>query len=168
MGGGPAQVCPFKDTSQQLLSITFACIPFAQSTSNGHSSSQGGLRNTTSMRAAVSPATTQKTTCNAQKKEGVTNRTEYGPNHTLREELTSTATPEVPGAALTQRRLAEWIKKAKEEFPSWLSGLRTQLISMRTQIRSIISLSGVRIRCFPKLWCRSQMQLGSWVAVTVL
>ena len=52
------------------------------------------------------------------------------------------------------------------EFPSQLSGLRTQL-SMRLRVRSLASLSGLRIRrCF-ELWCRSKRWLGSQVAVAV-
>ena len=32
------------------------------------------------------------------------------------------------------------------EFPLWLSRLRTQLVSMRMQVRSLASLSGLRIQ----------------------
>ena len=47
------------------------------------------------------------------------------------------------------------------EFPSWLSGLHAWLVSMRTQVRSLASLSGFRIRRCCELWCRSQIQLRS-------
>ena len=36
---------------------------------------------------------------------------------------------------------------------------------MRTQVQSLASLSGLRIRRCCELWCRSQTQLGSRVAV---
>ena len=53
------------------------------------------------------------------------------------------------------------------EFPLWLRALRTQLVSMRMQVLLLASLSGLRIRRCHELWCRSQMQLGSGVAVAV-
>ena len=43
-----------------------------------------------------------------------------------------------------------------------------RLGTMRMQVRSLASLSGLRIRCCHELWCRLQMQLGSWVAVAVV
>ena len=50
----------------------------------------------------------------------------------------------------------------------WLSGLRTQPVSMRLWVRSLASLSGSRIWYCHDLWCRSQMQqLRSCVAVAV-
>ena len=39
--------------------------------------------------------------------------------------------------------------------PLWLSGLRTHLVSMRTQIESLASLSGLRILHCHELWHRS-------------
>ena len=36
---------------------------------------------------------------------------------------------------------------------------------MRMRVRSLTSLSGLRIHCCHELWCRSQMWLGSSVAV---
>ena len=45
---------------------------------------------------------------------------------------------------------------------------QAQLASTRMQVRSLASLSGLRIqRCY-ELWCRSQMQLRSGVAVAVV
>ena len=38
---------------------------------------------------------------------------------------------------------------------------------MRMQVRSLALLSGLRIRCCGELQCRSQMRLGSHVAVAV-
>ena len=40
---------------------------------------------------------------------------------------------------------------------------RTGLVSVRTQVRSLASLSGLRIQPCHELWSRSQMQLGSHV-----
>ena len=53
-------------------------------------------------------------------------------------------------------------------FLLWLSGLQTRLISLRTQVRSLASLSGLRIQHCWKLWRRLQMHLGSSVAVAVV
>ena len=39
---------------------------------------------------------------------------------------------------------------------------------MRAQVRSLASLSGLRIWCCLVLWCRSQTRLGSHVAVAVV
>ena len=53
-------------------------------------------------------------------------------------------------------------KRGHLEFLSWLSRLRTQLVSMRMQVRSLASLIGLRIQCGHELWCRSQMRLGGF------
>ena len=55
-----------------------------------------------------------------------------------------------------------------QEFPLWLNGLWIQLISMRTWVRSLAFLSGLRIRCCHELWCRLQTWLGSGLAVAVV
>ena len=39
---------------------------------------------------------------------------------------------------------------------------------MRTQVRSLALISGLRIPCCHDLWCRSKMQLRSHAAVTVV
>ena len=44
---------------------------------------------------------------------------------------------------------------------------RTRLASMRTRVRSPVSLSGLRIPCCRELWCRSQTRLRSGVVVAV-
>ena len=44
---------------------------------------------------------------------------------------------------------------------------RTQLVSIRTKVLSLASLRGLRIQHCHKLQCRSQMWLGSVVAVAV-
>ena len=54
------------------------------------------------------------------------------------------------------------------EFPLRFSGLQTQLVSMRMQIRPLVSLSGLRIWCCRELWYKLQMWLGSGIAVTVV
>jgi len=38
---------------------------------------------------------------------------------------------------------------------------RTRLGTVRLLVRSLASLSGLRIQCFRELWCRSQIRLGS-------
>ena len=43
-----------------------------------------------------------------------------------------------------------------------------QLGTMKLRVRSLALLSGSRIRCCRELWCRSQTQLGSVVAVTMV
>ena len=45
---------------------------------------------------------------------------------------------------------------------------RTRLVSMRMQVQSLASLSGLRNRCCCELWCRSQMWLGSGTAMAVV
>ncbi len=40
-------------------------------------------------------------------------------------------------------------------------------IHERIQVQSLALLSGLKIQCCCELWCRSQMQLGSCVAVAV-
>ena len=53
------------------------------------------------------------------------------------------------------------------EFLLWLSGLRTQLVSMRMWVRSLASFTGLRIRHCCKLRWGSKMPLRSSVAVAV-
>ena len=45
---------------------------------------------------------------------------------------------------------------------------RIRLGTMRWQVRSLASLSGLRILHCRELWCRSQTRLGSRVAVAVV
>ena len=54
-------------------------------------------------------------------------------------------------------------KQNAREFPLWLCGLRTCLVSTRMQVQSLASISGLNIRRCRELQCRSQMQLGSWL-----
>ena len=60
-----------------------------------------------------------------------------------------------------------YLKIVGEEFLSWRSGKQIQLGTMRFQVRSLASLSGLRIRFCRGLWCGSQTQLGSGIAVSV-
>ena len=46
-----------------------------------------------------------------------------------------------------------------EEFLLGLSGLKTQLVSRRMQVRSLASLSGLRIQCCHELQCKLQIQM---------
>ena len=50
---------------------------------------------------------------------------------------------------------------------SWLSSQWTWLVSIRMQVRSLASLSRLRIRHWRELWHRSQTRLGSNIAVAV-
>ena len=59
-------------------------------------------------------------------------------------------------------------KTGNRELSLWLSRLRTQLVSMRMQVRSLTSLGGLRIRYCSKLWHSLQMWLGSGIAVAVV
>ena len=66
----------------------------------------------------------------------------------------------------------EWIKNFGPKIGLWGSsccgyGLRTQLVSMRMRVRSLASISGLRIPCCHKLLCMSQMWLGSGIAMAV-
>ena len=61
-------------------------------------------------------------------------------------------------------------------FDSWRFGTvpivvqqkRIQLGTMRLQVQSLASLSGLRILCCQKLCCKSQMQLRCRIAVAVV
>ena len=43
-----------------------------------------------------------------------------------------------------------------------------RLVSMRMQVQPLASLSGLAIQCCPELGCRSQIRLGSHVAMAVV
>ena len=59
-------------------------------------------------------------------------------------------------------------KKVREwEFPLWLSKLRTGLVSVRTRIQSLASVSGLRIQRCCQLLCRSQIWLRSGIAMAL-
>ena len=54
------------------------------------------------------------------------------------------------------------------EFLSWLSGLWTQVGTMRMQVWSLVSLSGLRFWCYCELWCRLEAKLGSCLTEAVV
>ena len=54
------------------------------------------------------------------------------------------------------------------EVPVMAQQERILLVAMRMQVRSLASLSGLRIWRCHELWCRSQTQLGSCIAVAVV
>ena len=66
---------------------------------------------------------------------------------------------ESPYAAGVAQEMAKRQKKKKEPFNT---------VSMRVWVLSLALLSGLRTQCCRKLQCRSQMQLGFSVAVTVV
>ena len=53
-------------------------------------------------------------------------------------------------------------------FPLQLSEFTTRITSMRTQVRSLAPLSGLKIWRCHELWCRSQMRLRAGAAVAVV
>ena len=55
--------------------------------------------------------------------------------------------------------------KAKRPGSSCHGAAETRLGTMRSQVRSLPSISGLRICCCCELWCRSQMWIGFDVAV---
>ena len=58
-------------------------------------------------------------------------------------------------------------KQKNKEFLSWCSGNSSQLGTTRLQVWSLVSLSGLRIQLCHELWCRSQTELGSGIAVAL-
>ena len=71
----------------------------------------------------------------------------------------------------SQRHYTEWKRLVLRSYilgvPVMAQWKRIWLVSMRTQVQSLNSLSGLRIQHCLELWCRWQMQLGSGVAVAV-
>ena len=51
------------------------------------------------------------------------------------------------------------LKCTLEEFPFWFCWLRTQQVSMRMSVQSLVSISKLRTQRCRKLWCGSQTQL---------
>ena len=62
---------------------------------------------------------------------------------------------------------ASIVIKVHQGVPIVVQRKQIQLVTMRLRVQSLASLSGLRIQCCPELWCRSQTQLGSDVAVAV-
>ena len=63
--------------------------------------------------------------------------------------------------------LKNLILKTASGIPIVAQRKRIRLGTMRLGVRPLTSLSGLRIQCGCELWCRSQMQFGSGVAVAV-
>ena len=64
----------------------------------------------------------------------------------------------------------EVYKKVKiilKRVPIVAQQLQTRLVSMRVQVPSLASLSGLRIQPCRELWCRSQTWLRSGMAAAV-
>ena len=59
-------------------------------------------------------------------------------------------------------------KKYFSEVPIMVQWKRIQLGTVRLQVRSLASLSGLRVRSCLELWCRSQMLLRSGVAMALV
>ena len=64
--------------------------------------------------------------------------------------------------------LINMAKKLLPGVPVVAPWLTIRLGTMRLQIPSLASLSGLRIQHCPELWCRSQMWLRSCIAVAVV
>ena len=62
---------------------------------------------------------------------------------------------------------SECLRKLMEGVPTVVQQKQIRLVSMRMQVRSLASLNGLVIWCCHEL-CRSQMQLGSCVAMAVV
>jgi len=60
-----------------------------------------------------------------------------------------------------------YLKKICGGVPVMAQWKRIQLGTMRLQVWSLASLSGLRIWCCRELWCRSQTWIGSGIAVAV-
>ena len=59
-------------------------------------------------------------------------------------------------------------RKLSGGVPLVVQQKQIQLGTMRLRVRSLVSISGLRIRHYHELWCRSQTQLRSGVAVAVM
>ena len=58
-------------------------------------------------------------------------------------------------------------QNAPGEVPAMAQWKQTLLISERMQVQSLASLSGLAIRCYGELWCRSQTRLGFRIAMAM-
>ena len=61
-----------------------------------------------------------------------------------------------------------WIKREFVRVPVVLQWKQIWLGTMRLQVWSLASINGLRIQRFHELWCRSQMRLGSSVAMAAV
>ena len=65
-------------------------------------------------------------------------------------------------------KINNFLSETMEGVPLLAQRKRIWLGSMRTQVRSLALLSGLRIRHCHEFWCRAQIQLGSGVGVAVM
>ena len=73
------------------------------------------------------------------------------------------------GIKMERRGRGRQVKTGQGEgVPVSAQQKRIRLVTMRLQVQSLASLSELGIRHCGELWCRSQMQLGSQVAVSVV
>ena len=64
-------------------------------------------------------------------------------------------------------KINELCKKENQGFPVAAQQKGIRLGTMRLRVQSLASLSGLRIQCCRKLWCRFQRRLESGVAVAM-
>ena len=64
--------------------------------------------------------------------------------------------------------IREIVTLGRSGVPVMAQWKRIQLETMRLRVRSLALLSGLKIQRCHELWCRSQMQLGSGVAVAMV
>ena len=77
--------------------------------------------------------------------------------------------PHVVGVAKGKKKLLQNPNSDMFKFfPIVAQWKRIRLVSVRMQVQSMASLSGLRIQRCHELWCRSQIWLGSYVVVPVV
>ena len=75
---------------------------------------------------------------------------------------------EVTAELYNKTILLQIIDNCREGVPTVAQQKQIRIVSMRMQVRSLASLSWLRIRCCCELWCRSHMRLRSHIAVAVV
>ena len=68
----------------------------------------------------------------------------------------------------TKRLLSHEIKVNHLGVPTVVQQKRIQRVSMRMRVRSLASVSGLRIRRGRELWCWPQTQLRPYIAVALV
>ena len=66
------------------------------------------------------------------------------------------------------KEAGSWSSCLMQQLTSIHEDVSGYLVSMRTQVQSLVSLSGLSIQRCRELWCRSQTQLRSHTAVAVV
>jgi len=77
-------------------------------------------------------------------------------------------TPETNSTLSTDYYSNVKLKKKILGVPTMAQRKQILLLSMRVQVQSVASLSGLRIQHCHELWCRSPTQLRSYIAVAVV